>query len=377
MTGGHRARARATPLTSSHRYRPGVVRHLHHRPHVDDEPGGQRVAAVEETIQLDCTAMSRCDRHGIGTGLRLRVDHGHDRDRRGHHQDRQLHRPWDPATTIVRSCRCAGACLGLGTPSDARRGATCGWTPRTGHLVKHHAPRSRTPVEPAVLEAELPLSWAGYGQAIHRLADAEQAAALAIRARNARGSRLRGRRRANTVVPLAGASASALPRSDRCYSPWPVRQVRDRERSPRVLPRTPPLPATYLTRSCRWTVTLSPASFPIAFADIGLHWQHVSAVAHGHEGTSKRVAVNGPADLDQPSSSEELNGIGHHDVRPAALARTLRQGRREQLVHLGFLTHDHPSVRPIDTCSTASLIGPPSAANLIGQVRAGMWIAAG
>lgn len=40
----------------------------------------------------------------------------------------------------------------------------------------------------AVLAAELLLSGARYGQAIHRLADVEQAAALAIRARNARGS---------------------------------------------------------------------------------------------------------------------------------------------------------------------------------------------
>jgi len=58
----------------------------------------------------------------------------------------------------------------------------------------------------AVLAAELLLSRAGYGETIHRLADAEQAAALAIRARNARRAWLGD----SVAAALVAVKAAAL-----------------------------------------------------------------------------------------------------------------------------------------------------------------------
>src|SRR6266536_5608524 len=58
-------------------------------------------------------------------------------------------------------------------------------------------------------------------------------------------------------------------------------------------------------------------------AHVGLHGQLLHAIAHGHEGAPKRVAIDLAADVDQPSGPEELDRFGPHHVGPAALRRAL------------------------------------------------------
>ena len=68
-------------------------------------------------------------------------------------------------------------------------------------------------------------------------------------------------------------------------------------------------------------------------ADVRLDRELVGAVAEGHERAAERVAVDGPAHLDQAAGAEERHRFGPHDVGPAALCLALPQGRGELLVH--------------------------------------------
>src|SRR5205807_1558353 len=61
------------------------------------------------------------------------------------------------------------------------------------------------------------------------------------------------------------------------------------------------------------------------FADVRLDWQLVGAVAHRHERTDERMTVDRSSDLHEPSRAEELHGIGHDHIGPAALGRALLQ----------------------------------------------------
>jgi GNAT superfamily N-acetyltransferase len=80
---------------------------------------------------------------------------------------------------------------------------------------------------------------------------------------------------------------------------------------------------------------LQPDGHALAFlladrlAHAGLHRQLVRAVAHGHERAAERRAVYRAADLYQAAGTEELRGVRHDHVGPAALGRASLQGRGE------------------------------------------------
>jgi hypothetical protein len=49
--------------------------------------------------------------------------------------------------------------------------------------------------------------------------------------------------------------------------------------------------------------------FADSLADVGFHWQFVSAVSKSHERTPKRVSIDLPTYLYQATSSEEVGGL--------------------------------------------------------------------
>lgn len=60
-----------------------------------------------------------------------------------------------------------------------------------------------------------------------------------------------------------------------------------------------------------------------------LDGKHVSAVAHGHEGTPKGIAIDGTRYLHKASGTEEFDGFGPDNVSPAALLLSLlKKGRK-------------------------------------------------
>src|SRR5437867_4052976 len=60
--------------------------------------------------------------------------------------------------------------------------------------------------------------------------------------------------------------------------------------------------------------------------------QHVSAVAHSHERTAKRMAINLATNFHQARGGKELHRSGPHNVSPATLLWTLLQNCCEAFV---------------------------------------------
>jgi NAD(P)-dependent dehydrogenase (short-subunit alcohol dehydrogenase family) len=75
-----------------------------------------------------------------------------------------------------------------------------------------------------------------------------------------------------------------------------------------------------------------PCTFSDRMLKVGLDRQLVRSVAKCHERTLERLMIDRTADLHQTTCSEKLHRVGHHDIRPPALARTLLQRGAELFV---------------------------------------------
>jgi hypothetical protein len=68
--------------------------------------------------------------------------------------------------------------------------------------------------------------------------------------------------------------------------------------------------------------------FSYGSADLQFYGQHMSSVAHCHEGTLERMAVDRTFNLHQATRTEKLDGVGPDHIRPSGFVAFLQFGRK-------------------------------------------------